>query len=111
MDPNSRAAKMALLGRKKIGREDHEKKQRRIDRLAEDWEEVGGSFNDSFQSTSSRNSNLSAKVNVSINQNQDGRNFLQAQVLMSTWENNSNSNSNSNRAATRSIQAQASKMT
>ena len=50
---------MALLGRKKIGREDHEKKQRRIDRLAEDWEEVGGSFNDSFQSTSSRNSNLS----------------------------------------------------
>ena len=50
MDPNSRAAKMALLGRKKIGREDHEKKQRRIDRLAEDWEEVGGSFNDSFQS-------------------------------------------------------------
>ena len=60
---------MALLGRKKIGREDHEKKQRRIDRLAEDWEEVGGSFNDSFQSTSSRNSNLSAKVNVSINQN------------------------------------------
>ena len=41
---------MALLGRKKIGREDHEKKQRRIDRLAEDWEEVGGSFNDSFQS-------------------------------------------------------------
>ena len=95
MDPNSRAAKMALLGRKKIGREDHEKKQRRIDRLAEDWEEVGGSFNDSFQSTSSRNSNLSAKVNVSINQNQDGRNFLQAQVLMSTWENNSNSNSNS----------------
>ena len=38
---------MALLGRKKIGREDHEKKQRRIDRLAEDWEEVGGSFNDS----------------------------------------------------------------
>ena len=95
---------MALLGRKKIGREDHEKKQRRIDRLAEDWEEVGGSFNDSFQSTSSRNSNLSAKVNVSINQNQDGRNFLQAQVLMSTWENNSNSNinsnSNSNRAAT-----------
>ena len=75
MDPNSRAAKMALLGRKKIGREDHEKKQRRIDRLAEDWEEVGGSFNDSFQSTSSRNSNLSAKVNVSINQNQDGRNL------------------------------------
>ena len=53
---------MALLGRKKIGREDHEKKQRRIDRLAEDWEEVGGSFNDSFQSTSSRNSNLSAKA-------------------------------------------------
>ena len=31
-------------------KKDHEKKQRRIDRLAEDWEEVGGSFNDSFQS-------------------------------------------------------------
>ena len=41
---------MALLGRKKIGREDHEKKQRRIDKLAEDREEVGGSsfHNDRF---------------------------------------------------------------
>ena len=44
MDPNSRAAKMALLGRKKIGRDEHEKKQRRIDKLAEDWEEGGGSL-------------------------------------------------------------------
>ena len=79
MDPNSRAAKLALMGRKKLGRDEHEKKQRRIDKLAEDREEVGGSsfHNDSFQSTSSRNSNMSAKVNVSINQNQDGRNILE----------------------------------
>ena len=47
---------MALLGRKKIGREDHEKKQRRIDRLA------GHSLVVDLQKEKSDNMNLEVKV-------------------------------------------------